>query len=169
GPISCGRNVILTVHVAPGATILPEQASPPFAARMKLPLLVPPIVSVPTLSDADALVFLTVTCIVVPSVPSCCEGNVSEVGVVCTPGTVAVPVRFASCGLISASSAMWRVALNTPAALGVNVTLTVQVAPAASVAPQVLDEIANRAASVPASVIAEIFISASPLFLIDSV
>ena len=49
-----------------------------------------------------------------------------------------------------------------------NVTLTVQVAPAASVAPQVLDEIANRAAPVPAIVIPEMFIVASPVFWIDS-
>ena len=155
------------MHVAPGATVVPEQASPP-ALKMKLPLLMPPIVSVPNFSDAEALVFLTVTCIVAPRVPSCCAGNVSDVGVVCTPGMVAVPVRFASCGLFSASSATCRIALKTPAALGVNVTLTVQVAPAASVAPQVWDDFANRAASVPAIVIPEMFIVASPVFWIDS-
>ena len=48
-----------------------------------------------------------------------------------------MPVRATVCGLPAALSAMERLALRAPAAEGVNVTLMVQFAPAAKVAPQV--------------------------------
>ena len=49
-----------------------------------------------------------------------------------------VPVNTAAWGLSPASSVTLRVALRKPAAAGVNVTLIVQLAPAATLVPQVL-------------------------------
>jgi|SRR5450755_261119 len=50
---------------------------------------------------------------------------------------VPVPVRAAVCGELASLSATLRVAVAAAAAVGVKVTLIVQVAPTASVAPQV--------------------------------
>ena len=51
---------------------------------------------------------------------------------------VPVPVRFAVCGLLLALSVTVKVPLRVPVAVGVNVTLIAQLAPAASVPPQLL-------------------------------
>ena len=50
-----------------------------------------------------------------------------------------IPLRDRVCGLLLASSVAVRVPVREPSAVGVNVTLMVQVAPAASVLPQLLD------------------------------
>jgi hypothetical protein len=54
-----------------------------------------------------------------------------------------VPVNDAACGLPGALSLTLRLALNVPAFLDENVTLIVQLAPMARLAPQVLLEMAN--------------------------
>ena len=53
------------------------------------------------------------------------------------PETSPVPVRLIACGLTAASSVIVSVAVLAPGAVGVNVTLMVQLAPAATVEPQV--------------------------------
>jgi hypothetical protein len=60
------------------------------------------------------------------------------VGKTLTPEAMPVPVRFTVCGLPLPLSVTVRVAVRTPAIVGVNVTLIVQLAPAASVAAQLL-------------------------------
>jgi hypothetical protein len=55
-----------------------------------------------------------------------------------TAGATPVPVRLTVCGLPLALSVMVRVPLRTPVAVGVKVTLIVQLAPAPTLAPQVL-------------------------------
>jgi hypothetical protein len=55
-----------------------------------------------------------------------------------TAGATPVPVSDTCCGLPAALSVIVRVPLADPVAVGVKVTLTVQLAPAASVAPQLL-------------------------------
>ncbi len=54
-----------------------------------------------------------------------------------------VPLRPTVCGLFGALSLKVRVPVAAPVAVGVNVTLTVQLAPALMLAPQVLFEMAN--------------------------
>jgi hypothetical protein len=51
-----------------------------------------------------------------------------------------VPVRAINCGLVLSASVSFSVADSAAATEGVNVTLTVQEAPAAMLAPQVLAE-----------------------------
>ena len=53
-----------------------------------------------------------------------------------TAGAIPVPVRLAVCGLFVALSVTVRVPVRVPPAVGVNVTLMVQVSPAATLAPQ---------------------------------
>ena len=55
------------------------------------------------------------------------------------PPVSPVPARLTTCGLCGALSVNDTVPVRTPTAVGVNVTFTVQLAPAASVAPQLLD------------------------------
>jgi hypothetical protein len=59
------------------------------------------------------------------------------VGESVTPGAVAVPVRETVCGLPAALSVTLTAAVRVPVAVGLNVTLVVQLLPAAKLAPQV--------------------------------
>ena len=60
------------------------------------------------------------------------------VGVRLTTGAVPVPVRLTVCGLPMALSAIVTEAVRVPAVVGVNVTLIVQLPPAATELPHVL-------------------------------
>ena len=69
-----------------------------------------------------------------------CEANVSFKGETdaAGPPVVPVPVRLIDCGLPVALSVIEIAAVRVPAALGVNVTLMVQLFAAITAAPQVL-------------------------------
>jgi hypothetical protein len=54
-------------------------------------------------------------------------------------GSEPVPVRLTDCGLPAALSVIVRAALRVPVAVGVNVTLMLQLAPAATLVPQLFD------------------------------
>jgi hypothetical protein len=58
-------------------------------------------------------------------------------------GNDPVPLRFTVCGLVSAESVNDSTPVAEPSAVGVKVTLTVHVPPAATLVPQVWSEIAN--------------------------
>jgi hypothetical protein len=64
--------------------------------------------------------------------------TVSEVGVTETAKPAPLPPKFTTCGLPAALSLMVMEPVRLPAAVGVNVTLMVQLAPTAKLAPQVL-------------------------------
>jgi hypothetical protein len=91
--------------------------------------------------------FLTVTVIPVLVVPVACCGNVRLAGEMVTapPAAVPVPVSVTTCGLFRAESVNVSAPLADPDAVGVNVTPTVHVPPAAMLAPHVLLEIAKGA------------------------
>jgi hypothetical protein len=76
---------------------------------------------------------------------------------------VPVPVSVAVCGLLASLSATLNVAVTSPAAVGLNVTLIVQLAPAASVAPHAL-VCAKEDADAPARVTTMFFTVAVLLF-----
>ena len=135
---------------------------------MKLRLFVPVTVIVPITSGA-APVFLIVTGFATETRPSWSGSNVSDVGVVWMPGTVPVPLRFARCGVPAASSATWIEAVASADDVGLNVTPTVQLPPAAIVVPQVVVLMWKRILLVPVSVTPERFITAAPVFLTVSV
>src|SRR5438552_7431833 len=73
-------------------------------------------------------------------VPTFCEPNVKLVGVTVNWGVLEapVPVNDTFCGLLEAESVRVSVPVRVPPAVGVNVTLTVQLAPAARLLPQLL-------------------------------
>jgi len=82
------------------------------------------------------LVSLTVCGVLV--VPITCSGKLNLVGDKETAGRVPMPLRATVCGLLGASSVMVTAPLRLPAVVGLKVTLRVQLAPAATLAPQVL-------------------------------
>jgi hypothetical protein len=71
-------------------------------------------------------------------VPTACAGKVKEVGERLTTGAVPVPVRLTVWVAGLALSAMVIEPLREPVAVGVKITLRVQLALAASLEPQVL-------------------------------
>jgi hypothetical protein len=78
-------------------------------------------------------VFDTVTLLDGLVVPTSLAAKVSDVGATDTCGPDPVPVRLTVCGLPAALSVMLSVAVRVPTAVGVNVTLMVQLDPAATV------------------------------------
>ena len=78
-------------------------------------------------------------------------------------GLIPVPVRFTCCGLRPALSVMFMVAERFPLAVGVKVTLKVQLAPSATVVPQSL-VCAKSAGFVPAMAILVMTNVAWPVF-----
>lgn len=121
-----------------------------------------PVIVIPEIVRLPGPTFLIVTFLAVLVVPTLCDANVRLVGLTLT--MVPVPLRETPCGLLAASSAKLNVAVRVPAAWGVNITLTVHVDPAASVAPQLFDEIPKSAALVPPMVLELIFSVVLPLF-----
>ena len=96
-----------------------------------------------TFENTSAALPVLVTVIVwaMVSVPTVVLGNESDSGeteTVTTFDAVAVPVRFTTCGLPAALSAMLIVPVLVPATVGVKVTCTVQNEEAVSVAGQLL-------------------------------
>ena len=73
-------------------------------------------------------------------VPTFCELNVKLVGVTVNCGVLEAPVPVSDtfCGLLEAESVSVSVPVRVPPAVGVKVTLTVQLAPAARLLPQLL-------------------------------
>jgi hypothetical protein len=71
-------------------------------------------------------------------VPTGCAEKVKETGERLIPGALPVPVRAMVSGSPSALSVMVTAPLRVPAAVGVKVTLMVQLAPAVTLPPQVL-------------------------------
>jgi hypothetical protein len=71
-------------------------------------------------------------------VPTTWLAKVRLVGEMLTAGAVPVPVRLTLCGLPAALSVRVIAAVRVPLAAGVKVTLIVQLAPAATLDPQLL-------------------------------
>jgi hypothetical protein len=88
-------------------------------------------------SVAPPVLVSVVACCDVP--PTCTDPKDRVDGENCTVGEVPVPVKGTVCGELGALSAKETVALLAPTPVGVNVTPRVQFAPAARVAPQVLE------------------------------
>jgi hypothetical protein len=151
-PALVGVNVTLTVQVAPAASESPQVVVRAnwfaFAPVSVIALAAPPVkTSAPTPSLAIVNTFAAL--VESSSWPS----NPNAEGLMPTVGLMPVPSTPTDAGLPAASCAILTLALFVPVEVGVNVTLTVQVAPAASVAPQVVVR-ANWLASVPVRVIA---------------
>src|SRR5437667_6973514 len=100
--------------------------------------------------------------VMLTAVPPLLVPELGEIALTVGAGLVPVPlpVRFTVCGLLLASSAMVIVPVRVPVVVGVKVTLIVQFAPAANVAPQVL-----LCASSPLAAMLVMFNSAVPMLL----
>lgn len=107
-------------------------------------------------------VTVTVTLVVLPAATLAVAGDTAmpKSGLPVLP----VPVRAAICGLLASLSATLRVAAAAAAAVGVKVTLIVQVAPMASVVPQVVVS-ANEVGDAPPMVMAIAASAAALLFV----
>src|SRR5258708_19868731 len=130
-PDAVGVNVTLMVQFAPAATELPQvlvwAKSPLAETPVRFSEALPVLESV---TDCAALV-----------VPTVWPAKASEEAERLTTGAEAaapVPVRLTDCGLPEALSVMLRVPVRLPDAVGVNVTLMVQFAPAATELPHAL-------------------------------
>jgi hypothetical protein len=131
-PVAVGLNVTLMEQLAPAAKLAPQV----FVCE-KSPLLVPVKVMLVRVSVAVPL-FVSVIALAALATPTCWLPNASDVGDRVTAGAVPVPVRAAVWGLPVALSVTVRVPVLAPVAVGLNVTLMAQLAPAARLVPQLL-------------------------------
>jgi preprotein translocase subunit SecB len=134
-PTAAGVNFTVIVQLALTATELPQV----FVCENELaptPVMLMPC-PVPFKLSAAVPVFLSVTACVAGDKPTAVPANVRVVGVKLTTGAVPVPFRVTFCGEPVALSATLTAAVNAPDATGVNFTVIVQLALAATLAPQV--------------------------------
>ena len=124
--------LVTTTSTAPAAWAAVVAVSEVLLTTVTLVAAVPPRL---TVAPAAKPVPVTVTAVPPLLVPELGEIALT-VGAELVP--VPLPVRFTVCGLLLASSAMVIVPVRVPVVVGVKVTLIVQFAPAAKVAPQVL-------------------------------
>ena len=88
--------------------------------------------------SAAVPVLVNVTVCAALVVPTVCAAKVKLVGERLTAGAVPVPESAMVCGLLLALSEMVIAPVRSPTVVGVNVTLIVQLPPAATEVPQVL-------------------------------
>jgi hypothetical protein len=110
---------------------------PQVVLREKSPELAPVNV-IPVMVMLTLPVFRRVTGWELLLVLTAWRANVREAGETVAMGLVPVPVSATCCGLVGSEFATMTAAVRVPLALGVKVTLIVQVAFAASVAAQLL-------------------------------
>ena len=129
-PEAVGVNVTLMAQLAPAARVLPQvfvcAKSPAFAPVMLMLLMV---------SSAEPLLVSVIGCAALVEFWFC-VAKVRVAGDRDTVGRIPVPLRVIVCGLPAALSVIDTEADRAPVAVGVNVTLTVQNAPAATEEPQ---------------------------------
>jgi hypothetical protein len=127
-PVAVGLKVTLMVQLPPAATELPQLSvsakSPLTAMLVMAKLMVPALVRV---EDRAALVVPTVWLV-----------KVREVGDTLAEFVTPVPDRAAVCGLPVPLSVTVTEAVRVPMAVGLNVALMVQLAPATRLEPQVV-------------------------------
>src|SRR5450631_932274 len=155
-PTVVGLNVTLIVQLAPEASEAPQ-----VVAFENCPGLAPVIVGLERASVA-APVFFTVTDCARLAVPCVTLPKPSECGETVNGAVAPVPVRATACvpPLLVFTS---RIAFLTPVDVGLNLTLTVQLPPTATVAPQVV-VFENWPGLVPAILILVIGSAAAPAF-----
>jgi len=134
-PVAVGLNLTLIVQPLPALSELPQ-----VVVLGKSPLLAPVIAILVILSGALP-VFLSVTLFDPLVVPTLRAEKVKLVGERLTAGAVGpapVPVKPIECGVPAALSLIDTAAVRVPVAVGVNVTLNVQLALVPSEVPQVV-------------------------------
>ena len=130
-PVAVGLNVTLMVQLAPAPTLDPQ-----VLVWLKSPALAP-VIEMPVTLSTPLPVLVRVTDWAALEVPTALLVKVRLEGETLTDAAVPVPERLTACGLPLALSEMESDAARLPAEEGVNVTLIVQLAPAATLDPQV--------------------------------
>lgn len=155
-PAAAGVKVTLTVQECDPAKLVPQvfvcvksEAFVPVKVRLLIVI-------------AEVLAFVTVTVCEELGEPTFVEGKVSDTGATLM-AAVPVPVKDTVCGVPVALSATLMEALRAPRAVGLNVTVMVQLAPAASEVVQVVVRV-KSAEFVPVTVIVEIATLPRPVF-----
>ena len=158
-PDAAGVNVTLTVQFPDPAKVVPQV----FAEIAKSPALVPEMAMLVMLIDAVPP-FVNVTVWGELVAPTGVFANERLVGITDAFAVllVPVPVNATVCGLFVAESVKVSVAVRVPAAVGVNVTLTVQLPEPAKVVPQVFAEMAKSPALAPEMAMLVMLIDAVP-------
>jgi hypothetical protein len=131
-PLAVGEKITLMAHLPPLATDPPQ-----LFVWLKSPPLAPVIMMLLRVSVAVP-VFLSVTALAALLVPTAWLENARLVGARVTADWSPVPVSVIVCGLPDALSVTVTVPVRVPVVVGVKVTLMVQFAPAAKLAPQAL-------------------------------
>ena len=123
-PIAVGEKVALIVQLPPPASVAPQVVVLP-----KSPLFAP-VIAMLVMSSVETDVFVSVVVIEELVVPTACEPNVRLVGesVTVTDAANPVPLTAIDCGLVESLSVTVRTADRAPLAVGVKVTLIVQLA-----------------------------------------
>jgi hypothetical protein len=130
-PVAVGLKVMLTVQLAPAATVEPQ------LLLVMLKSLLPVIVSLVRFRVALP-VLVNVTGCGELEVPTVWLPNERLVGDTLTTGAVPFPERATVWGLLGSESVRVTVALRLPLAVGLKVTLIEQLLPPARLEPQLL-------------------------------
>jgi hypothetical protein len=125
-PVAVGLNTTLIVHFVFAARVVEHVVEDSLKS---------PVVEITMLLIAELRLFVSVNTFATLVVPTVCDANVALVGVNAT-GSAPVPLRATVCGLFEALSVIVRVPVRVPTWVGVNVTLIMQLSPAAKVLPQ---------------------------------
>jgi hypothetical protein len=128
-PVALGVKVTLTVQLAPAANELPQ-----VLVSAKSPALVP-VIAMPVMLKVVVPTLVRVTVFAGLVVPTATEPKSKLVGE--SFAVVPIPLSVTFCGLPGALSVTDSLPVRFPICVGSKVTLTVQLAPAASELPQV--------------------------------
>jgi hypothetical protein len=123
-PLAVGLNVILMLQLAPVANELPQ-----VWVCAKSPALVP-VIAIPLIVKVVVPILVSVTGFAGLDVPRATVPKLRLVGE--SFAVVPIPVRPTFCGLPAALSVTLRAAVRVPLAVGLNVTLMLQLVPAAN-------------------------------------
>jgi hypothetical protein len=160
-PDAVGVKVTLMAQFAPAARFVAQL----FVCEKSLALV--PVIPIEVMARAVPPLFVSVTVCGLLAVPMLWPAK-AKLGVfVLAPGTVPVPVRLTDCWLLAtfpALSVIVTEAVRVPDAVGVNVTLTVQLAPADTLVPQLFVS-EKSALSTPVIAIEATARAAPPLFV----
>ncbi len=136
-PVAVGANFAEIVQLPPAGTLCPTAGQLPMPPKEKSPVIANGAVMV----SAELLLLVRVAVSTELVVPTEAAGKVNGLGEIVTVALelAPVPLRLTTCGLPLALSETESVPLTVPDVVGLKVTLMVQLAPAATLAPQLLD------------------------------
>jgi len=164
-PAAVGVKVTLIVQLVPAFRGLLVVQVVPVVAKAKSPPLAPPIVR-PVILSAALPAFVSVTVCAALAVVSNWAPKVRLVDDKLAAGAAPAPFRITSCGLLRALSVNLSTAFRLPAAVGVNVTATVQELVGAKLAPEHVSPLLAKSPGLfPASATAVTASAAFPVFV----